>query len=142
MNNPPNIRGSRAAHVQRYLANRAIWPDGIEDTRWPWYTAHKAYWDAMAKKVDDRGRWLDPLDDPCAYPHLHPVGYPEDGVPRRLEGAKTVTKNETKKPVTIKHVTELAAAIEEKKRGRGRPKSEKAMTTAERVAKHRAKGKG
>lgn len=139
MNNPRALRCGRAALVQHYQEHPSSWPDGIESRANRWYTSHKPYWDAMAKKVKGshhRPEWIDPLDDPIANAHLHSDGYPEDDVPRRLD--VTINRPVTKKPVTkIRDVTEIAEVLAK----RGRPKSGKATTGAERMRQLRAKQK-
>lgn len=116
------VKAGRALLVKKYLAHPQSWPDGIENKANPWYTTNKEYWDALAKRVEGSTvgtmRWLDPADDPFS------------------SGPVTKNKPVTKK-VTANNVTELVTVLAK----RGRPKTGKAMSVAERVRRSRAKPK-
>jgi hypothetical protein len=74
-------------HLAAILAgNPSPWPSGL-DWGSHWYRNNKDDWDALAKKVDDRGRWINPQDDPIT----HPEGPP--------------------KPKLVNTATEIVAAI-------------------------------
>jgi hypothetical protein len=100
--NPSSLRATRALLVQKYLANPAPWPDGI-DWGSHWYRDNKPYWDALAKKVDDRGRWLNPQDDPILHPEGPPKPKPANS-PTQVVAALKKRVDKRRQPVDTKPV--------------------------------------
>jgi hypothetical protein len=134
VSDPSSLRATRALLVQKYLANPAPWPDGIESRSNPWYSSNKDYWNALAKKVDDRGRWLNPQDDPILHPEGPPRPKPVNTPTEIVAAIRRVTKKrdddvtrvtKPKRHTVTKSVTE--------KRHKTSHKTSLPMTGAERM---------
>jgi hypothetical protein len=121
VSDPSSLRATRALLVQKYLANPAPWPDGIESRSNPWYSSNKEYWHALAKKVDDRGRWINPQDDPITHPERppkpKPVNTPTEVVAALRNRVTRVTKNSVTKSAPV------TKSVTEKRNKRNAPKS-------------------